>query len=849
MVDISGSTDFIITITNGSTLSLSSSMTGSYTYQAQDCDAIVYREDNIIHAVIPNGTTYTLELNGVAYQIVGEPIGTAGTISLKLKYLNGTKTLIKDAILEKGVSVSDTDTFRSYADKIQSIEGGSAEPVVNMRLSNGVKEDEIVDGQKVIAVKTGEIPTEADTLTKITDFRNTSGSYYCWFFKNSYYDLMDSGTKFAYKKDSTGNFKAVSTFEIPRGKEKYVTRSGELPLLYVGTDGRYSDGTYQDREGNFDVITFDIEPEMPDNCKVAIQESYDGQYIYVFPMDTGSISVYPKVYIYAIDYTTKINANFVTSCEIPILYGLYWSCPSCNDYSIAIRDFNSYSYTYLLDFDKTTNTLSIKNQLTELEGGRYIVILTKDWCVSSKGTLYHLNSNKTVKASFSGLGYLQSSFYSNPVGNIFIQIYGTESGYSGLYVRSCPKDIAEPSIDDFGVNTSLDTNGGCFFFLSETELAVRWSNPAYQIYNYYTGEYTIFPFFNGGYIDYITDDGNVFCAWFYNETYKALSPVNGIYDGTIKESYSNRYSTNGSSGQPKYSVFLKDGTVESNNPTDDIPFISGLTITGPTSVSQSIYGVSAFEDALYLDNNGYPHFYLLADDLSYQHLTSGSQIKTDAFMFNGEYYGIRRDTGDVVKFILSGTSVTTEAVYTDSELKTQKWVGSLGITKDFKYLLSLNNGAYFEITTEDGVTPKVLKKEIPSVISTNCPRGNVQLVQCFYDKHFGVLLKNGWYYLFKYTESLEDTELVETIPPKISNTPQYYSFLYTSHRNYWIIRGGIFATCIGKSQTEPVGVDWTAFRNTDTYYNKGIITGFLTGEKVSDDGQGNRVVKVRAVLE
>jgi len=39
----------------------------------------------------------------------------------KLNYLLETKNLIKDAIREKGVEISDTDTFRSYAEKILSI--------------------------------------------------------------------------------------------------------------------------------------------------------------------------------------------------------------------------------------------------------------------------------------------------------------------------------------------------------------------------------------------------------------------------------------------------------------------------------------------------------------------------------------------------------------------------------------------------------------------------------------------------------------------------------------------------------------------------------------------------------
>ena len=48
----------------------------------------------------------------------------ANTIYDKLTYLEGTKSAIKDAIVAKGVAVSDSDTFRSYADKIGLISGG-----------------------------------------------------------------------------------------------------------------------------------------------------------------------------------------------------------------------------------------------------------------------------------------------------------------------------------------------------------------------------------------------------------------------------------------------------------------------------------------------------------------------------------------------------------------------------------------------------------------------------------------------------------------------------------------------------------------------------------------------------
>ena len=48
------------------------------------------------------------------------------TITDKLNKLVETKSAIKTAIINKGVTVSDSDTFASYADKIASIEGGGS---------------------------------------------------------------------------------------------------------------------------------------------------------------------------------------------------------------------------------------------------------------------------------------------------------------------------------------------------------------------------------------------------------------------------------------------------------------------------------------------------------------------------------------------------------------------------------------------------------------------------------------------------------------------------------------------------------------------------------------------------
>lgn len=47
-----------------------------------------------------------------------------GTIADKLSYLSTTKESIKNSIKNKGVTIADTDTFRSYANKIASIQVG-----------------------------------------------------------------------------------------------------------------------------------------------------------------------------------------------------------------------------------------------------------------------------------------------------------------------------------------------------------------------------------------------------------------------------------------------------------------------------------------------------------------------------------------------------------------------------------------------------------------------------------------------------------------------------------------------------------------------------------------------------
>ena len=50
-----------------------------------------------------------------------------GTVIDKLNYLKETKTAIRNALVDKGVEVADTDTFRSYAQKVVDIPVGGGD--------------------------------------------------------------------------------------------------------------------------------------------------------------------------------------------------------------------------------------------------------------------------------------------------------------------------------------------------------------------------------------------------------------------------------------------------------------------------------------------------------------------------------------------------------------------------------------------------------------------------------------------------------------------------------------------------------------------------------------------------
>ena len=97
-----------------------------------------------------------------------------GTVVEKYQYLEGTKQAIKKAIKGKGVDVSDTDTFRSYAEKIESIGGGGGgSSVAEYKFIKEIKN--VVAPSDTISVKSSNFFSQASDASAKSGFYSYKG--------------------------------------------------------------------------------------------------------------------------------------------------------------------------------------------------------------------------------------------------------------------------------------------------------------------------------------------------------------------------------------------------------------------------------------------------------------------------------------------------------------------------------------------------------------------------------------------------------------------------------------------------------------------------------------------------
>ena len=87
-----------------------------------------------------------------------------GDINDKLDYLETTKSLIKQAIEDKGVAVSDSDTFRSYATKIANIPAGGIDMINDVAT---VVTDDYFDNLMTMITDQGGELTDSNKYTTV----------------------------------------------------------------------------------------------------------------------------------------------------------------------------------------------------------------------------------------------------------------------------------------------------------------------------------------------------------------------------------------------------------------------------------------------------------------------------------------------------------------------------------------------------------------------------------------------------------------------------------------------------------------------------------------------------------
>ena len=134
----------------------------------------------------------------------------------KLNYLLDTKNQIKNAITEKGVAISDTDTFRSYADKIRNIQTGGT----TTSTDDWQPEPDWWDIEKIIEEDTEEYSQKIICL--LTDELDDGGA-------NSIvqgaekYKLSDGQSKVTNYMDITNAFDKTKDKECSKGyKTRYI---------------------------------------------------------------------------------------------------------------------------------------------------------------------------------------------------------------------------------------------------------------------------------------------------------------------------------------------------------------------------------------------------------------------------------------------------------------------------------------------------------------------------------------------------------------------------------------------------------------------------------------------------
>ena len=184
------------------------------------------------------------------------------TVNDKINYLQETKKQIKQALIEKGQEVSDTDTFRSYATKIKNIKVGSTigdykEFAYILWNDTNIANSSIDTGKNVYSYSNWRIVFDIEfnslfnyqhlMYNKLDTGAGESKNNEWWLYQNGQLAIRLNNTKYTYD-----GIKANTRYKID---VQYSLATKKLVINVNGAEKTYSnvtvsDTTYSNKIGN-----------------------------------------------------------------------------------------------------------------------------------------------------------------------------------------------------------------------------------------------------------------------------------------------------------------------------------------------------------------------------------------------------------------------------------------------------------------------------------------------------------------------------------------------------------------------------------------------------------------------
>ena len=215
-----------------------------------------------------------------------------GTLETKIDYLADTKSDIREAIIDKGVEVAETDPFRSYAEKIGEIVGGEINNQDITVTENGVYEAE--SGYTGLGEVTVEVPDP--TLETATITRNGTYTPTAYGFSEV---TVDVDTVNNQNKTVTEN----GTYTPDTGYTGLGQVVVEVPESTFET-GRFTEnGTYTPTADGYSEVTV----EVPEPVLTPLSVTENGNYE---PSGDGYSSVSVNVQPTLENKTIRVNGTY-----------------------------------------------------------------------------------------------------------------------------------------------------------------------------------------------------------------------------------------------------------------------------------------------------------------------------------------------------------------------------------------------------------------------------------------------------------------------------------------------------------------------------------------------------------